>query len=156
LAPVMLDANVLQPPGAQVQAVERMLQLNHDGELDCAFAGSAAAEVLDPDAPVEVRRRIQEVRFASVPPPSVEDERLSVRVRTLLQGNAAEGRHRKDAANLIEAYRHGPYFVTNDKRMLKLREDLAAIMPRLRVLKPSELLLAYDAWVARDDDWRTI
>ena len=111
---------------------------------------------MDPRTPVELRRRAEAVRGAAAAASLRDpDRRLLTYLTEVLQGQAAPGRHAADAANLVDAYRHAKVFVTCDRRLLRRRDALAAVMPSLRILSPAELVDAYDAAAARDEDWRS-
>lgn len=75
---------------------------------------------------------------------------LRFKVRVILQGNAAPGRHAADASHLCEAVESGcGYFITNDKRILRKRSELERVLPpTLTIVDLNEFFEIFDAYEA--------
>jgi predicted nucleic acid-binding protein len=81
----------------------------------------------------------------------IPDQRAArQKVRAILQGNAKPGAHAADASHLSEAAETGcGYFITHDKRMLKKRTELHAVLPpSLNIVTLEEFLEIFDAYGA--------
>ncbi|KWT64140.1 hypothetical protein APY04_3404 [Hyphomicrobium sulfonivorans] len=65
-----------------------------------------------------------------------------------MQGNAAPGRHAADASHISEASETGcAYFITNDKRILRKRDELASVLPAtLAIVDLNEFFEIVDAF----------
>jgi hypothetical protein len=81
----------------------------------------------------------------------IESEReLYRRVRDILQGNAAPGKHDADAQHVAEAAKYGGYFITHDRRINHTkRQALQAILPpSFWIVTLAEFLEIFDSYEA--------
>jgi len=60
-------------------------------------------------------------------------------IHAILTGNGKPENMLKDAEHVFESHKYGCYFVTNDHRILKKREEIMSISNAL-ILRPTELL----------------
>jgi predicted nucleic acid-binding protein len=138
-----LDANALDlTDSPEDAAIEEILRLAEAGDFELYLPYSVKDEIAHPNTPAEIKRKAQSLPF-SEPVQLTEPERAKHRkIATLLQGNAKEGQHAKDAFHVVESSKYGKHFITNDKRLLK---NAPAIWQELqiRILKPSEFIADY-------------
>jgi hypothetical protein len=139
-----LDANALDELGNQEDAaIAEILQRADDFEFTLLLPYSVRKEILDPRTPVAVKRRAQGLIFSMPVQLTAPELATHQRIRTLIQGNAQEGQHEKDAFHLVESAKNGGrHFITNDKRLLKKAPEIWAELG-IRVLKPSEFVADY-------------
>jgi len=72
------------------------------------------------------------------------------RVAEFLQGNAQPGTHADDASHLSEAAETGcSYFITHDRRILRKRHELRAVLPpNLWIVSLEEFFGIFDGFIA--------
>ncbi|SFR20253.1 hypothetical protein SAMN04515673_11941 [Poseidonocella sedimentorum] len=64
-----------------------------------------------------------------------------MKLRMLLRGNAKPGKHEADADHLFEAGKYGGgYFLTHDKRIHKLVDQIKKIIPSISVVTLKEFV----------------
>ncbi len=150
---ITLDANAVDRDGGPRDGlVDRLLGLRQTGKINFVVPGSVRTEVQHPRTPHDVKSAVlPEIFSLPVGRTAAEHETLR-RVRALLQGNAAPGKHDDDAFHVCEAAQKcgGGYFITHDGRMLKKRDDLRSILgPALCIVTLTEFLDIYDDFAAR-------
>lgn len=148
---ISIDGNVLNPgmgPGHDARRA-RLLKLSKDGELSLVIAGGIRDEVLNPKTPAEKQAVIMPKIFNLRPGRNSAQEAARRTVTTILQGNAKPGAHAADASHLSEAAETGcGYFITLDDRILKKRDDLAAVLPpSLQIVTLEEFFAIYDGYL---------
>ena len=115
--------------------------------------GSVRREAQHPNTPDSVRTIISDQIF-SLPVENNRDERqLFNRIRAILRGNAASGRHDNDARHVFEAAKYGGgYFITHDGRINQTkRQELETVLPpSLRIVTLTAFLAIYDRYEADD------
>ena len=149
---IHLDANAVDRDGSSRNGlVDRLLRLRQTGKINFVVPGSVRTEVQHPRTPHDVKSAVlAEIFSLPVGRTAVEHDTLH-KVRALLQGNAARGKHDDDALHLCEAAKYGGgYFITHDGRMLKKRDELRPLLgPALCVVTLTEFLDIYDDFAAR-------
>lgn len=150
---ITLDANAVDRDGGPRDGlVDRLLGLRQTGKIKFVVPGSVRTEVQHPRTPHDVKSAVLGEIF-SLPVGRTAAEHSTLRkVRALLQGNAAPGKHDDDAFHVCEAAQKcgGGYFITHDARMLKKRDALQAILgPALCVVTLTEFLHIYDDFAVR-------
>jgi hypothetical protein len=148
---ICFDANALDRDGtANDQLIDLFLGLASAGDINVVVAGGVRAEVQHPRTPDEVKAaflpQIFNLRPGLIPAQIAERNR----VRIILQGYATPGRHSADASHLSEASETGcSYFITNDKRILKKRDELHAVLPpTLTIVTLAEVFEIFDDFEA--------
>jgi len=139
-----LDANALDKLGnREDDAVAEILQRASDNEFTLLLPYSVREEIFDPRTPSEIKRKAQSIMFSMPVQLTAPELATHQRILALIQGNAQEGRHERDAFHLVESAKNGGrHFITNDKRLLKKAREIWAELD-IRVLKPSEFVLDY-------------
>jgi hypothetical protein len=144
---ITLDANAVDRDGGPRDVlVDRLLGLRQAGEINFVVPGSVRTEVQHPNTPHDVKNVVLRENF-SLPVGRTAAEHDTLRkVRAVLQGNAALGRHDADAHHLCEASKYGGgYFITHDRRMLNKRIELRPLLgPALCIVTLAEFLDLYD------------
>lgn len=144
------DANVLDCDGTARDAlVERFEHLCSAGTLNVVVAGGVRREVQHPRTPGQVKDAILAKIFNLQPGLNTEQRAARRAVQAVLQGNARPGKHAADASHLSEAAETGSaYFITEDKRTLNKRRELAAIHPSLSIVTLVEFMEIFDDYEA--------
>lgn len=131
VASIACDANALNYTGRDYdRLIDRFRELAAAGRLTAVMAAGVRKEVENPRTPRQVQEAIR-------PEISLQTTRLTLsqqdrrfKLRIILQGNAAPGKHAADAIHLAEAAETGcAYFITNDRRILRKRSELARVLP---------------------------
>ena len=136
-----LDSNALDCHGGpEEDAMTELLGLREQGTISLLLPYSVKAEIEHPNTPHCVKERAGLLIY-SCPTELTESELEKHRwIRALLQGNADEGKHGKDAFHLVESAKYGGRrFLTNDKRVLRKAEEIRKSLGML-VLSPSNFL----------------
>jgi hypothetical protein len=146
-----VDANALDLDGsARDQLVGRFRDLVDGRKINVVVAGGVRREIGHPRTPQNVKAAIMP-RIFNLRPSLIPDQHAArQKVRAILQGNAKPGAHAADASHLSEAAETGcSYFITHDKRMLKKRTELHAVLPpSLNIVTLEEFLEIFDAYEA--------
>jgi hypothetical protein len=113
-------------------------------------AGGVRQEAQHPRTPGHVKEVVLPQIFNLRPGLNTEQEAARRAVYALLQGNAQPGRHAADASHLSEAAETGcAYFITEDKRILGKRRELAEILsPSLSIVTLAEFMEIFDGYEA--------
>jgi hypothetical protein len=148
---ISCDANALDRDGTpKDQFVERFLKLVESGVINVVVAGGVRDEIQHPRTPQDVKSAVLPRIFNLRPGLNSSQQAERARVRSILQGNAKLGTHAADASHLSEAAETGCcYFITNDKHILKKRNELrSALPPTLRIVTMCEFLEVLDDFEA--------
>ncbi len=144
---IALDANALDRNGSDRNAlVDRFSKLLTERTINVVLAGGVRHETAHPNTPPDVKRAMLGQIFNLQPGLNRQQQAERAKVRTILQGNAKPGAHAADASHISEAAETGCcYFITEEKRILKKREELASVIPpSLEILSLSEFFEIYD------------
>lgn len=78
-----------------------------------------------------------------------EERRCYEQVIAVMRGNSPSTQHDADAAIVFDVKKYGGYLVTEDRRILKLREELQAIPSHapLWIVTLEEFFAIYDKFV---------
>lgn len=145
------DANALDRDGtSKDQFVDRFIELVESGVINVVVAGGVRDEVQHPRTPHDVKSVVLPRIFNLRPGLNSSQQAERARVRSTLQGNAKPGTHAADASHLSEAAETGCcYFITNDKRILKKRNELhSALPPTVSIVTMREFLEVLDDFEA--------
>jgi hypothetical protein len=125
------DANALDRDGTVTdQLVDRFRKHSETGKLTVVVADGVRGEVQHPQTPHDVKAAVLPQIFNLRPGLNAPQQADRRRVQQILQGNAQPGTHAADASHLSEAAETGcGYFITHDKRILKKRAALHAVLP---------------------------
>lgn len=131
IANIACDANALDyTGGADDLLVDRFRALASTGKLRLVIAAGVREEVQNPATPRAVQEAIVSQIFNLRPRLNLSQQDSRFKVRVILQGNAAPGRHAADASHISEAAETGcAYFITNDRRILRKRDELESVLP---------------------------
>lgn len=146
-----LDCNALdRTDETEDAAMDEVLRLHDEPDtFTLLLPYSVKAEIEHPSTPAEKRRKAERFLFSMPVSLTAPELALHEKVRALIQGNAKAGRHDKDAFHLVESAKYGGrHFITKDVRLLKKAPEIWELL-QLRVLKPSEFLTSYFAYVGR-------
>lgn len=126
-----LDANALDLNGSdRDELVKRFRKMSGNGELTVLVPAGVRGEVMNPRTPSDVQDAVLPQIFNLRPGLNSDQQCERRRVAAILQGNADKETHAADASHLSEAAEMGCcYFITQDNRMLKKRDELRAAMP---------------------------
>lgn len=141
-----IDAHFLDAlEGDEAKAVESILALHAEQRFTLLIPYSVKAEIEHENTPAHVKKRAREFIY-TVPVQLTRPELERVeQARALMRGNAKSGKHDADAFHIVEAEKHGGrYFITNDGRILRKKEDISALLG-IRIVTPTEFLAAYEA-----------
>ena len=133
---IHLDANALEPPEPKDNhLVAEFQRVKHEQTLSVVNPYGVQQEVDDPRTPTGTKDDMAGIYTIQTGLTS-EEETIRAKLRDLLQGNAASGRHDADANHIFEAQKYGGgYFVTHDKRLLARKDKIANLIgPELRIV----------------------
>jgi hypothetical protein len=142
---IAIDNNALDRNGTARDAlIDQLLERERSGQIRLVVPQGVRRESQHPRTPPSVGAEMGAKIFTlPVGRTAGELEQLR-RVQAILQGNAKPGRHSADADHLFEAAKYGGYFVTNDRRMLDKRGELAEILPpSLNIVTIEELFAIF-------------
>ena len=136
-----VDVPVLHRKGdAEDEVVEELLATAFDRGVILHLAYSVKDEVADPNTPPNVKARALGLIYSERVHLTEGEKELHRKVRAIIQGNAKAGKHDADAFHLVESSKYGAgYFLTNDKRLLKKRADIATLL-QMEIVTPTEFL----------------
>jgi hypothetical protein len=148
---VTIDNNASDRSGsARDVLIDRLLDLEKAGKVNLVVPQGVRRESQHPNTPAPVRATMA-ARIYTLPVERTSGERAELRrVQAILQGNAMPGKHAADSDHLFEAGKYGGgYFVTNDRRILDKRSELAAVLPpTLNIVTIEELFVVFDDYEA--------
>jgi hypothetical protein len=148
---IALDANALNRHGDEHDALaDRFERLSEDGVLHVVLAGGVRKEVQHPDSPARKKAAMLPQIFNLRPGLTSDQSAQRRRVARILQGNAEPDTHAADASHLSEASETGcSYFITHDRRILKMRDEVRAVLPpNLWIVTLQDFLGIFDDFVA--------
>ena len=139
-----LDAHILDRIGdLEDPEVQQVIALWESGELQIVLPHSVKSEIEHPNTPRDVKRRVADFIFTIPVTLTTAENDLHQRVLQIVQGNAKPNKHKKDSFHLVEAAKYARYFITRDRRLLQKRDEIAGLLPQLRIATPAEFLAAY-------------
>jgi predicted nucleic acid-binding protein len=140
---IAVDANVLNRNGND-EFADRLKGLIKSREIHIVLAGGVRREIKHPHAPQAKKDVLLSQIFNLRPELTASQKSKRDAVRLCLQGNAKPGKHDADASHLSEAAETNcSYFITNDQRMLRKRNDLSRLVP-VSIVNPEELLKIFE------------
>ena len=136
---IHLDANALEPPDpADMVLVSEFLKLKDDQVISVVNPHGVQLEVNDPRTPSRTRMNMEGI-YTIQTNRTPQEKDVLLRLRKLMRGDAAPGRHEADAGHIFEASKYGGiYFVTHDQRILRKSSDIAGILgplPKILTLR---------------------
>jgi len=142
--PSCIDAMVLDRTGSPDDAVvDKILTLAEGGtKISLYLPHSVKVEIEHPNTPADTKQRASGLIYTEPVTLTEAEKRLHHDIRELLRGNAKLGKHDRDAFHVVEASKYGSYFITNDERILKNRQELTKRLG-LDVVTPTEFLERY-------------
>ena len=113
--------------------------LFNNNRLNIIIAHSNMKEIEHPKTPGWVKQeamtRIYTIKTCLTP----HEVAIKQKIHAILTGNGKPEKMVKDAGHVFESHKYGGYFVTNDNRILKKREEISSIS-NARIVRPTELL----------------
>lgn len=107
--------------------------------LNIIIAHSNMKEIEHPNTPAWVKQealsRIYTIETSLTP----QEAAIKQKIHAILTGNGKPEKMVKDAEHVFESHKYGGYFVTNDNRILKKREEISNIS-NARIVRSTELL----------------
>jgi hypothetical protein len=149
---IALDTNVLHHDGTERdRLVDRFRELSGARVLGLVVADGVREEVQHVHTPGPVKAAIMPQIFNLRPSLNSSQAAERQRVKTILQGNARPGAHAADASHISEAAETGcAFFITEDKRIIAKRGELASVLPpSLFIVTLAEFLEIFDGYEAR-------
>lgn len=146
---VFLDAHILDD--SVDEEVSQAIQMITGPMRQCVsmlLPYSVKAEIENPNTPAVVKRRAADFIYTMEVSLTSAEMKTHAAVRAIMRGNALSGQHNSDAFHLVEACKYGGYFVTLDKRILKKRGEVRAILPGFWAVRPQELVAIFNQHVA--------
>jgi len=141
----LIDAHFLDAlEGEEAEALERIMRFYAEERFTLLIPHSVRAEIEHENTPDHVKARARQFIFTEpVQLTAPERERVE-QARALMRGNAKAGKHDSDASHIVEAAKHGGrYFITNDGRILKKKNEISALLG-IKIVAPTEFLAAYE------------
>ncbi len=107
--------------------------------LQLVLAHSNQREIDHPNTPAWVKAEAKSMIYTLPVSLTPEERRKRDSIVALLRGNATSDRHLDDAHHIFEASKYGSYFLTTDRRILKLAASIYDTCS-VQVMKPSEAM----------------
>jgi hypothetical protein len=148
---VLFDANAFDRGADGGAEVDRLLALRAAGKINLIAPGGVRQEAQHPHTPASVREIVSGQIFSLPVGLNMNERQQLDRIRAILQGNAAPGKHDDDAKHVFEAAKYGDgYFITHDRRINQTKRQALELElpPSLWIVTLSELLAIYDRYEA--------
>ncbi|MDC0598464.1 hypothetical protein OAP18_01275 [Gammaproteobacteria bacterium] len=104
-----------------------------------SVSSSTIKETEHPNTPEHVKEEASTKIFTIESNLVSEEHKTKTEIWRILTGNGKPEKMKQDAEHVFEAHKHGPYFVTTDNRILKLRNELKKICNAC-IVTPSEMV----------------
>jgi hypothetical protein len=148
---IALDANALNRHRTKRDTlVDRFERLSEGGVLHVVLGGGVRDEVQHPNSSARKKAAMLPKIFNLRPGLTSGQRAERQRVAQIVRGNAQPGTHANDASHLSEAAETGcSYFITHDRRILRKRDELRAVLPRtLWIVSLEEFFGIFDDFIA--------
>lgn len=131
----MLDANALEPSdNCGESEIEDFRRHAERLELSLVVSSGVQSELKHPNTPRSVQEAMPDIYVIETALTDAE-RNLREAIRNLIRGNAAVGRHDRDADHIFECQKYGGrYFITHDSRLLGKQAGIAEILPGFQIL----------------------
>ena len=135
-----LDTCAFDPKYApEDEAANEIWSLYENETLLLILAHSNQREIDHPNTPGWVKKQAQSMIFTLDAALNPEEREKQAYIISLLKGNSTSDRHLDDALHIFQASKYGGYFLTTDKRILKLAQSIFDCCS-VQVMKPSDAL----------------
>ena len=146
-----LDTCAFDPKYApEDKSAAELWRLYEDGILHLVLAHSNLCEIDHPNTPPGVKAQAESMINTLPVSPTPDEQSRQYSIAALLRGNATSDKHLDDARHIFEATKHGGYFVTTDKRILKRKAPIYD-MCTLQVMTPSEAIARIEVKDAKSE-----
>ena len=133
-----LDTCAFDPKYApEHEAAAEIWKLYEADVLNLVLAHSNQREVDHPNTPSWVRARANSMISTMSVTLTPNEQKRRDGIVVLLRGNSTSDKHLDDAHHIFEASKYGGYFLTTDRRILKLSGQIHDLCT-VQVMKPSE------------------
>ena len=119
------------------EAAAEIWKLYEADVLNLVLAHSNQREVDHPNTPSWVRARANSMIYTVSVTLTPNERKRRDGIVVLLRGNSTSDKHLDDAHHIFEASKYGGYFLTTDRRILKLSGQIHDLCT-VQVMKPSE------------------
>jgi hypothetical protein len=147
---VLFDANAFDGVGPDDANVDRLIVLGRSRKINLVTPWSVRTELQNLRTPTSVQDAALPQIFSYIVGETAGEQDLYRRIRGILQGDAARGKHDADARHVTEAAKYGGYFITHDRRITHTkRQALEAVLPpSLWIVTLAEFLAIFDDYEA--------
>jgi len=125
-------------PDDDIEAKASQALFNNE-RLNIIIAHSNIKEIEHPKTPAWVKQEALSRIFTMETSLTPQELAIKQKIHKILTGNGKPEKMIKDAEHVFESHKYGSYFVTNDNRILKKREEIFNIS-NARIVRPTELL----------------
>ncbi len=147
---IHVDANALDLHGSsRDDLVRRFNKLRENNVIRVVVPHGVRNEALHPKTPTHVKNAIlPEIFTIKVELTQAEQETLR-HIQEILRGEGKSNQHNADGKHIFEASKNGGfYFITEDSRILKKRDELhkmlQAVNPALRIVTLKDFFEIFD------------
>ena len=124
-ANAFIDACAFDPGGVQQECSRRIIDKKYSEDLNLQVPHSVLKEIGHPNTPYEVKSLAAPIISTYETAASPQKEKRRGELESLIRGNAKSGQHQQDSDHIFELYKSGGgYFITTDKRLLALSDEL--------------------------------
>ena len=138
----MLDSCALGNLGVEYEAASKILELANEEQVSVITTYGVIDEISHPSTPQHVKNIAARLVFTISTERTPEEELRLQSIHTEMTGDSKPEKYAADANHIFEAGKYGRYFVTNDERILKKRQELNQLSGVL-IVRPSEWIEAY-------------
>ena len=121
------------------KAALNLFKLKEQGIINLEIAYSTLKEINHPHTPDWVKKKASEMIYTKEVGLTSSEIKHLHDIENILAGDGKIENIKEDALHIFECQKHGDYFITTDKRILKKRDALRKLYS-LMICKPSEFL----------------
>jgi len=134
---ILVDSCAFDPDDENEAKASEALFNNE--RLNIVIAHSNMKEIEHPNTPAWVKQKALSRIYTLETNLTPQELAKKREIHAILTGNGKPEKMAKDAEHVFENHKYGGYFVTNDYRILKKREEISSIS-NARIVRPTELL----------------
>lgn len=140
IANIFIDSCAFDPKyEPESSCSEEIFEKYENDEIILNVTHSNLKESEHPNTPLRVKQEAAAKIFTTETGLTSEERIKKQEIWDILAGNGKPEKMKQDATHVFEAHKYGGYFVTTDKRILKMRNSISKVCNAI-IVTPCELL----------------
>ena len=140
IANIFIDSCAFDPKvEPENSCSEEIFSYYEKEEISLIVSHSNMKETEHPNTPPRIKAEAASKIFSIENTLTSEEEAKKIEIWAILTGNGKPEKMKPDSEHVFEAHKYGGYFVTNDQRIIKMRENLQKICSAI-IVTPCELI----------------